>query len=117
MGLIPISVCNSAKRKTDLVPQVCGTFLLFVLSQTKVSKSTFSSHEISQVKFTKKHGQYSNHSFGCGYLLQHWILEGDRSPNEFAVRIAPGPGGLPHQEKSCSSLALVNNRLVLPLHT
>lgn len=54
MRLIPISLCSSAKQKTDLVPQVHGTLLLFVLSETVLSESILSSHKISQVSLQRK---------------------------------------------------------------
>lgn len=69
-------------------------------------------------QFTKEKGKYPEYSFGCGYLLQQWILVGDRLRNEFAVMIAPGPGRLPsHEKRIISSLPLVNSRPVPPLHT
>lgn len=98
MGLIPISLPHFAKKKTDSVPSVCGTWLLFVLSKTMMSKSMFCSHNISQVSLQRK-----SHSFGCGYLLQQWIWEGDGIHNGLAVMIAPGLGRWPCHKKRVSA--------------
>lgn len=42
------------QQTADSVPQVHGTFFLFVLSKTMVSKSSLSSHKISPVSLQRK---------------------------------------------------------------